>query len=103
MRWRAGLHSSRLVAAAAPRHDVVHVQPDSDEPVGALALELGTSSGSGCTRCGASLTISGALEEGFAHEPEVEVLQVAQAAVDQLGGAARGARGEIGLSTSATL
>ena len=38
-----------------------------------------------------------ALEQRLADEAEVEVLQVAQAAVDELGGAARGARGEVGL------
>ena len=37
-----------------------------------------------------------ALEQRLAHEPEVEVLQVAQAAVDELARAARGARGVVG-------
>ena len=51
---------------------------------GRLPSKAGTSSGSGCTRCGASLTISERSSERFAHEPEVEVLQVAQPAVDSL-------------------
>ena len=37
-----------------------------------------------------------ALEQRLAHEPEVEVLQVAQAPVDELARAAGGSRGEVG-------
>ena len=36
-----------------------------------------------------------ALQQRLAHQAEVEVLEVAQAAVDQLGGAARGAGGVV--------
>ena len=37
-----------------------------------------------------------ALDRGFAHQAEIEMLQIAQAAVDQLGRARGGAAGEIG-------
>ena len=55
----------------------------------------GTRNGSGFTRCGASRTISWRSTQRLAHEAEVEVLQVAQAAVDHLRRAARGAAGEV--------
>src|SRR5918998_5782912 len=38
-----------------------------------------------------------ALEQSLAHQAQVEVLEVAQTAVDQLRGAARGARREVSL------
>ena len=55
----------------------------------------GTRNGSGFTRCGASRTISWRSTQRLAHQPEVEVLQVAQAAVDHLRRAARGAAREV--------
>jgi hypothetical protein len=45
---------------------------------------------------GRELDQQGALQQRLAHEPEVEVLEVAQAAVDQLRRAARGAGREVG-------
>ena len=50
------------------------------------------------TRCGASLLEQQApLVQRLAHEADVETLEVAQAAVDQLAGAARRAGGEVAL------
>ena len=55
---------------------------------GRVPSNAGTTSGSGRTRCGASVDDELALQQRLADEPEVEVLQVAQAAVDELGRAA---------------
>jgi hypothetical protein len=85
-----------VLAAAPPGHDVVHVQTDAGEPVRALALEGRHQHRQRLDQMGRELDEQRALEQRLAHQAEVEVLQVAQAAVDQLGGTARGAGGEVG-------
>jgi hypothetical protein len=83
------------VAAAAPRHHVVHVQPHAHQAVGALALEGGHQHRQRPDEMGRELDHQRALQQGLANEAEVEALEVAQAAVNQLRGAARGARGVV--------
>ena len=87
----------RLVAAAAPRHHVVHVQPHSEQAVEPLALERRHDHRQRLHEVRRELHEQRALEQRLAHQPEVEVLEVAQAAVDELRRAARRARGEVGL------
>ena len=77
-------------AAADRRHDVVHVQPDAGQPVRAGAVEGGHHERERAHEVRGERDVELALEQRLAHEPEVEVLQVAQAAVDELGGARRG-------------
>src|SRR4026207_1599489 len=69
-----------------------------------LPLNTGTRKGSGRTRCGATRRTGRPpaprgrpRAERLAHELEVPQLQVAQAAVDELGGLRRGAGGEVAL------
>ena len=64
---------------------------------GRAPSNAGTTNCSGRTRCGASLTISWRSSSASRTRPEIEVLQVAQAAVDELGRAAARPRGEVGL------
>ncbi len=84
-----------LVAPAAPAHRVVHVEPHAQQPVGALAPEAGDEERQRPDQVRGQLHELRALEQRLAHEAEVEVLQVAQAAVDQLRRAARRARREV--------
>ena len=80
-----------VAAAAAARHHVVHVQAEADEPVGAGAVERGHDQRQRAdeVRCERGQQL--ALQQRLADEPEVEVLQVPQAAVDELARARRGA------------
>ena len=86
-------------AAAQPRrrHHVVHVQPDPDSRSGRAPSNAGTTSCSGRDQVRRELDHQLALEQRLADQPEVEVLQVAQPAVDELRRAAAGPRGEVGL------
>ena len=90
-----------VLAPAAPGHDVVHVEPDPGEAVGALALEARHEQRQRLDQVRRQLDQQRALEQRLADQPEVEVLEVAQAAVDQLRGAAGGAGGEVGRAPAA--
>ncbi len=101
-----GLRGGAAVGAAAqPRapgsppaldgHDVVEVQPDAGAAVGPLAVERGHDERQRVHEVRRERDQELALEQRLADEPEVEVLQVAQAAVDELGRAARGAGGVV--------
>ena len=63
---------------------------------GRAPSKAGTISGSGAHQVRRERGVDLALEQRLAHQPEVEVLQVAQAAVDELARARRGAGGEVG-------
>jgi hypothetical protein len=84
-----------LLATAAPdprrRHHVVHVQPDADPAVAALIAEGGDEEGRRVDQVRRQLHHQLPLEQRLADEAEVEVLQIAETAVDHLRGAARGA------------
>ena len=86
-------------AAAQPvaRHHVVHVQPHAHEQVGTLAVEARHQQRQRVHEVRREVHHQPALEQRLAHEAEVEVLQVAQAAVDELARAAGGAAGVVGL------
>jgi hypothetical protein len=84
-------------AAALHGHHVVEVEADADEAVGPCAVEGGDDERQRPDQMRGQLDHELALEQGLADEPEVEVLQVAQPAVDQLRRAAGGARREVGL------
>src|SRR2546423_647803 len=78
-----------------PRQRVVHVQADADEPVGLRAVERRDYELQRAHEVRGELDEQLALEQRLAHEPEVEVLQVAQAAVDQLARPAARAEREV--------
>ena len=89
------------VAAAAPgalqlaRHAVVHVQADAEHPVGALPLEARHEHRQRPDEVRRELDQDRALEQGLADQAEIEVLEVAKAAVHELRRAARCARREV--------
>ena len=95
-RGASALAAARAQAAAVDRHHVVEVQPDADEAVGARAVEGRHDERQRAHEVRRERDHQLALEQRLAHEAEVEVLQVAQAAVDELARAARGPRGVVG-------
>ncbi len=70
------------------RHHVVHVQADPGEPVGPSAVKGRDHHLQRPHEMRSQLDHQLALQQRFANEAEIEVLQVAQPAVDELGGAA---------------
>ena len=82
-------------ARVAQRHHVVRVQPDADAQVQARALERGHQERERLHEVGREPHHQLPLQQRLAHEAEVEVLQVAQAAVDHLRGAAGGSAREV--------
>jgi hypothetical protein len=75
------------VAPAAPAldgHDVVGVQAESDDAIEPRAVERGHDEPERLDQVRREVDVDLALEQRFAHEAEVEVLQVAQTAVDEL-------------------
>ena len=98
---RLGLVKLRNPAATPPpqrhRHHVVHVQPDPDQPVGMGACEGGHDHRQRSHQMRRQPDHQPSLEQRLADEAEIEILQVAQAAMDELGRAAAGARGIVGL------
>ena len=87
---------ARRSAAALDGHDVVEVQPDAGAAVRALAVERRDDERQRVDEVRRQRDHELALEQRLADEAEVEVLQVAQAAVDELGRAARRAGGVVG-------
>ncbi len=79
-------------ATAQPlaRHHVVHVERHAHEAVGVPAVEGGDDHGQGLDQVRGELDHQRALEQRLADEPEIEALQVAQAAVHELRRSARG-------------
>ena len=77
-------------ARVAQRHHVVHVQPHAERAVAARALERRHEERQRLHEMRREPHHQLALDQRLAHEPEVEVLQVAQPAVDHLRRAARG-------------
>ena len=99
-RWRSGSQlavPSRPAAARARGHHVVEVEAHADHAVGPRAVEGGDDEGQRPDEVRREPDHELALEQRLAHEAQVEVLQVAQAAVDELARAARGAGGVVGL------
>ena len=90
-----------LAALAAPapdprgRHHVVHVQPDADATVAAVLAQRRDEERGRVDQVRRELDQELALEQRLADQPEVEVLQIAQAAVHHLRGAAGGALSEV--------
>jgi len=88
----AGRAPVRVLARAAAgegrepvdRHHVVHVQPDAGQPVGPRPVEGGHDQRQRADEMGRERDVDLALQQRLAHQPEVEVLEVAQAAVDEL-------------------
>jgi hypothetical protein len=102
VRAPVGLAVGVGVASAAPaqrlaRHHVVHVQAQAEHAIRALALERGDDEGKRADEVRRQGDHQLTLEQGLADQAEVELLEVAQAAVDELAGAAGGARGVVGL------
>ena len=89
--------AERRAPQPVDRHHVVHVQPEAEQAVGARAAEGGHDHRQRPHEVRGERGVDLALEQRLAHEPEVEVLQVAQAAVDELARARRGAGGVVGL------
>jgi hypothetical protein len=85
-----------LVAPAAAGHHVVHVQTDAGEPVGPRTVERGDDQRQRLHEMRGERDVDLPLDQRLAHQPEVEVLQVAQAAVDELGRPRRGADRVVG-------
>jgi hypothetical protein len=94
---RAPLLALVAPAPAPPGHHVVHVEPDAEHAIRALPTEGRDDERQRLHQVRCQLHQQRALEQRLAHQPEVEVLEVAQAAVDQLRGAARGAGREVRL------
>src|SRR5437763_309314 len=87
--------SGRMRSAAPPApaqlvhaEDVVHVEPEAEHPARRLVVEGGHHQLEGSHEVRCELDHELPLEQRLAHESEVELLQVAQAAMDELGGAA---------------
>ena len=80
---------------AVGRHHVVHVQPDAQHAVGALAVEGRDQQLERAHEVRREVHEQRPLEQRLADEPEVEVLEVAEAAVHELRGAARRPRGVV--------
>ena len=89
--------AERRAPQPVDRHHVVHVQPEAEQAVGARAAEGGHDHRQRPHQVRGERGVDLALEQRLAHEPEVEVLEVAQAAVDELARARRGAGGVVGL------
>ncbi len=92
------LGGAHLAAAATDprrRHHVVHVEADAEAALAALVAEGGNQERRRVDEVRRQLDHQLALEQRLADQAEVEVLQVAQAAVDHLRGAARGAFGVV--------
>ena len=86
-----------VLAPAPAGHRVVEVEAHADHAVGPRAVEGGHDEGQRADEVRRELDHQLALEQRLAHEREIEVLQVAQAAVDELARAPRRARGVVGL------
>jgi hypothetical protein len=96
----AGGAPVRLLAdAPAPQpldgHHVVGVEAEADDAVQPRAVEGGDHEAQRAHEVRREVHVDLALEQRLAHEPEVEVLQVAQAAVHELAGARRRAAREV--------
>ena len=98
MARRAPVGLLALAPAADPvhRHHVVGVEGQPDDPVEPRAVEGRDDEPQRAHEMGREIDVDLALEQRLAHEPEIEVLQVAQAAVDELAGARRGAARVVG-------
>jgi hypothetical protein len=83
--------------AAIGGHHVVHVQPDAHRAIGAAAVEGWDQQRQRADEVRRQVDQQLALQQRLANQAEVEVLQVAQAAVDELAGPAGGARGPVAL------
>jgi hypothetical protein len=92
---RAPLAPAERRAQLVHRHDVVEVEADADHAVGPGAVEGGDDQRQRLHEVRRERDHDLTLEQRLADEAEVEVLQVAQAAVDELARAARGAGGEV--------
>ena len=82
-------------AGAGGRHHVVHVQPEADLAVPPLLAERGDQERGRVDEVRRQVDEQLALQQRLAHQSQVEVLQVTEAAVDHLRGAARGADGVV--------
>ena len=91
-----GLGGAAAAAAALDRHHVVEVEAHPDEAVEPRAVEGGDDDRQRADQMRRERDEQLALEQRLAHQPEVEVLEVAQAAVDELARAAGGAGGVVG-------
>ncbi len=86
-----GAHLAAAATDAGRRHHVVHVEPDPEQAVAALLGEGGDEEGRRVDQVRRQLHHQLALQQRLADQAEVEVLQVAEPAVDHLRGAAGGA------------
>ena len=89
--------AERRAAQPVDRHHVVHVEPEAEQAVRPRAPEGGHDHRQRPHEVRGERGVDLALEQRLADEPEVEVLQVAQPAVDELARARRGAGGVVGL------
>ena len=99
VRAPVGLHApapagERRAAHAVDRHHVVGVEAEPDHPVQPRAVEGGDDEAQRPHQVRRQVDVDLALQQRLADEPEVEVLQVAQAAVDELA-RARGGPGRV--------
>jgi hypothetical protein len=88
--------ATRAQASAVDGHHVVQVEPHAHHAVGTGPVEGGHYQRQRAHEVRGKCHQQLALQQRLAHEPEVEVLQVAQPPVHQLAGAAGGARGVVG-------
>jgi hypothetical protein len=88
--------AARAQPLALDRHHVVEVQPHADHAVGTGAFEGGHDERERAHEMWCELDHQPALEQRLADQAEVEVLQVAQASVDELARTAGGPEGIVG-------
>ncbi len=92
----ARVEQARIAHVAEERQGVIELEAGDELPaLQAGALVDGPDEGQGAHQVGGEPQQPVALDAGFEDEAEVAVLQVAHAAVDEAGGAAGGAGGEV--------
>jgi hypothetical protein len=87
----AGAALAAAAAGSRRRHHVVHVQPEAELAVASLLAEGGDEERSRVNEMRGQLDHQLALQQRLADQAEVKILQIAEAAVDHLRGAAGGA------------
>src|SRR5262249_5096337 len=92
------LHHAKALAVAARGEEIVepHPHPHGDEPALGATVH-GHQEGQGTHEVRGEALQGLLLAKGLAHQLEVEELEIAQAAVDELGGLRGGAGGEVAL------
>jgi hypothetical protein len=90
-----GAHLAAAATDPRRRHHVVHVQAEAELAIAPLLPQRRHQERGRVDEVGRELDHQLTLQQRLANQPEIEVLQVAEAAVDHLRGAAGGAHGVV--------